>query len=110
MQLSGEFADILDNPIAVNSINDALDSDYFYMTRVQKERFPNPEDAHYEDDWILTRELCEKYAKDNTKIMHPLPRVNEISTDVDDTKYQLYFEQAKNGLYTRTALLEMMLL
>ncbi len=110
LQLSGAFADILGSPKSTHSIQEGLDSDYFYMTRVQKERFPNPEDAHYEDDWILTGDLCRKHAKENTKIMHPLPRVNEIAVDVDDTKYQLYFEQAENGLYVRAALLEMRLL
>lgn len=87
-------------------ITEGLNTDYFYMTRVQKERFPNPDDAHYEEDWILTKNICQQYGKKGMKVMHPLPRVNEISTDIDDSAYQLYFTQAENGLYMRTALLE----
>ncbi|MGL5955318.1 MAG: aspartate carbamoyltransferase, partial [Brevinema sp.] len=75
----------------------------------QKERFPNPQDAFYADDWILNNNLCQQYAKPTTKILHPLPRVNEIDTDLDPSPYQLYFTQAKNGLYIRIALLEFLL-
>ncbi len=111
LTLSDEFRNILGDRLIkeTHSLAEGLECDYFYMTRVQKERFPNPEDAHYEDDWILTHDHCIKHAKPTTKILHPLPRVNEISTDIDDTPFQLYFKQAQNGLYVRIALLEFLL-
>lgn len=91
------------------SLNEGLQSDFIYMTRVQKERFSDSEGMHYEKEWILTLDTCKKFAKPHSKILHPLPRVNEINTDIDNSEYQLYFEQAKNGLYVRTALLEYIL-
>ncbi|MGL4393832.1 MAG: aspartate carbamoyltransferase [Brevinema sp.] len=111
LSLPEEFKQLISSQIIkeTDTLAEALDTDYFYMTRVQKERFESPEEMHYEEDWILTLELCEKFARKNTKIMHPLPRVNEIATDLDETAYQLYFEQAKNGLYTRIALCEYLL-
>ncbi len=79
--------------------------DVLYMTRVQRERFFN--EADYErlkDSCILTLEKL-KTAKDDMIILHPLPRVNEISTDIDDDKRACYFKQAKYGKYIRMALI-----
>ena len=81
------------------------DLDILYMTRVQKERFFNEDDyIRLKDYYILNKEKLEK-AKEDLCIMHPLPRVNEISTDVDDDKRACYFKQAKYGKYIRMALI-----
>ena len=80
-------------------------ADILYMTRIQKERFPD--EAEYEKVkgvYILKAQMLQS-AKDNLRIMHPLPRVDEISTDVDETKHAAYFEQAANGIPIRQALL-----
>lgn len=79
--------------------------DILYMTRIQKERFFNEQDyLRLKDSYILDTKKLEG-CKDNLTIMHPLPRVNEISTEVDKTKYAKYFEQALNGKYIRMALI-----
>ena len=81
------------------------DLDVLYMTRVQKERFFNEDDyIRLKDYYILNKEKLEK-AKEDLCIMHPLPRVNEISTDVDDDKRACYFKQAEYGKYIRMALI-----
>ena len=81
------------------------DLDILYMTRVQKERFFNEDDyIRLKDYYILNKEKLEK-AKEDLCIMHPLPRVNEISVDVDDDKRACYFKQAKYGKYIRMALI-----
>ncbi len=82
--------------------------DILYMTRVQKERFDPSEYAHMKADFILSAKMLEN-AKYNLKVLHPLPRVDEIATDVDDTPYAYYFQQAGNGLYARQALLRLVL-
>ncbi len=79
--------------------------DVLYMTRVQKERFFNEEDyLRLKDYYILDEEKLVN-AKEDLCILHPLPRVNEISTEVDDDKRAMYFEQAYNGVYIRMALI-----
>ena len=79
--------------------------DILYMTRVQRERFFNEEDyLRLKDSYILTPEKL-KNAKENMIVMHPLPRVNEISTAVDSDKRASYFRQAKYGKYIRMALI-----
>ena len=79
--------------------------DILYMTRVQKERFFNEEDyIRLKDYYILNKEKLEK-AKEDLCIMHPLPRVNEISVDVDDDPRAAYFRQVENGKYIRMALI-----
>lgn len=79
--------------------------DILYMTRVQKERFFNEEDyLRLKDSYILTPEKL-KNAKDNLSILHPLPRVNEISVAVDSDKRACYFKQVLNGKYMRMALI-----
>lgn len=81
------------------------DLDVLYMTRVQKERFFNEDDyIRLKDYYILNKEKLEK-AKEDLCIMHPLPRVNEIATDVDDDKRACYFKQAEYGKYIRMALI-----
>ncbi len=92
------------------SLNDIISEiDVLYVTRIQKERFPDP--SEYEkvrgsyriDTKILTN------VKDNLIILHPLPRVDEISFDVDTTKYAYYFKQASHGVPIRMALLSLVL-
>ena len=79
--------------------------DVLYMTRVQRERFFNEEDyIRLKDRYILDLEKIEN-AKEDLMILHPLPRVNEIAVEVDDDPRALYFEQAKNGMFVRMALI-----
>lgn len=85
------------------------DLDILYMTRVQKERFFNEADyIRLKDYYILNKEKLKK-AKKDLCIMHPLPRVNEILTDVDDDSRACYFKQAEYGKYIRMALILKML-
>lgn len=88
-----ELADIM--PVA----------DIIYMTRIQQERFSDPlEYEKVKNSYILNHALLHN-CKPNMKILHPLPRVNEISEDVDVTPQAFYFKQAENGVYVRQALL-----
>ena len=81
------------------------DSDILYMTRVQRERFTDlMEYERVKDIYILKKAMLTK-AKPSLKILHPLPRVNEISTDVDDTPQAYYFQQAGNGLFARETII-----
>lgn len=83
--------------------------DIMYVTRIQRERFPDREEYEkVKNAYIISSDLL-KNAKDNMKVMHPLPRVNEITTDVDTTKYAYYFDQAENGVYMRQAILSTLL-
>jgi len=80
-------------------------ADVLYMTRIQRERFDDPSAYdRLKDSYVLTRDLVES-AKDGIVVMHPLPRVNEIATDVDDYGKAAYFRQAANGVPVRMALL-----
>ena len=81
------------------------EADIIYMTRVQRERFSDSmEYERVKDVYILRGDMLGK-AKENMRILHPLPRVNEITQDVDDTPHAYYFQQALNGLYAREAIL-----
>ena len=83
--------------------------DILYVTRIQKERFPDPEDyARVAGAYTISAETL-RDAKPVLRILHPLPRGNEIATDVDDTDHAAYFRQAFNGVPVRMALLEMLL-
>ena len=97
-------------PEQVNNVEDIIDtSDVIYVTRIQKERFPDP--AEYRkvaEVYRISPELLES-AKDKTIVMHPLPRVTEISPDVDSTGYAAYFKQAFYGVPTRMALLALVM-
>jgi len=84
-------------------------ADILYMTRIQKERFPdNVEYEKVKGVYVLSAKMLEN-AKKGLKVMHPLPRVGEISRSVDSTENALYFEQAKNGVIVREAVLAMLL-
>ncbi|WP_101878172.1 aspartate carbamoyltransferase [Lachnoclostridium edouardi] len=90
----------------VSNLDEALPQlDILYMTRVQKERFFNEEDyIRLKDSYILTKEKM-KLAKEDMYILHPLPRVNEISVEVDKDPRAAYFRQAQYGVYVRMALI-----
>ncbi|REE92833.1 aspartate carbamoyltransferase [Paenibacillus taihuensis] len=84
----------------------AKTADVFYQTRIQKERFPSPEEyAKAEGKYIIDRNLLDAM-KDKAMILHPLPRAGEIHPDVDQDPRAAYFRQAVNGLYIRMALIE----
>lgn len=85
------------------------EADILYMTRVQQERFLDPiEYERVKNIYSLNASMLEK-CKPNMRILHPLPRVNEISTDVDSSKHAYYFEQARNGVFTRMAIIAYLL-
>ena len=102
--------DVLDKSgneyIEVEKMEDVMDSlDILYMTRIQRERFYSEDEyLKHKDAFILDLEKL-KTAKNSLTIMHPLPRVNEISTEVDDDPRAKYFVQALNGKYIRMALI-----
>ena len=80
-------------------------ADILYMTRIQGERFPDPlEYEKVKNSYILTNSML-KDSKETMKVLHPLPRVNEITEDVDDNPKAYYFQQARNGVYIRQALI-----
>ena len=81
------------------------DADILYMTRVQRERFTDLEEyERVKDRYLLKKDMLFR-ARANMKILHPLPRVNEIEYSIDNTPYAYYFQQARNGLYARQALI-----
>lgn len=82
--------------------------DILYMTRVQKERFEETEFQHLKSKYKLDASMLEG-ARPNLKVLHPLPRIDEIATDVDATPYAYYFQQAQNGVFARQALLALVL-
>jgi len=85
------------------------DLDVVYVTRIQKERFPDEEEyLKVRGSYVIGLDLLQKM-KDDAIILHPLPRLDEISTDVDKTKHAKYFTQAENGKFTRAALLGLIL-
>ncbi|MFO8236486.1 MAG: aspartate carbamoyltransferase [Bacteroidales bacterium] len=95
-----EYADFTD------VINDV---DIAYMTRIQRERFSDPmEYEKTKNSYVLRNHMLEN-TKDNLRILHPLPRVNEIHEDVDDNIKSYYFPQALNGVYTRMAIISLIL-
>lgn len=92
--------------VETTDLEDAMPQlDILYMTRVQRERFFNEQDyIRLKDSYILTPDKL-AVAKDTLSILHPLPRVNEISTAVDDDPRAKYFEQVRNGKFIRMALI-----
>lgn len=104
------YQDILEpsgcSHLELRSLEDALPKlDVLYMTRVQKERFFNEEDyVRLRDSYTLTTGKL-SHAKPDLPVLPPLPRVNEISLDVDDDPRAAYFEQVQNGVYIRMALI-----
>ena len=91
------------------SIEEVVDSlDILYMTRVQKERFDETEYQHMKSAFVLKKSMLTG-VRDNLRILHPLPRIDEIDNAIDDTPYAYYFQQAQNGVYARQALLALLL-
>ena len=91
-----------------DNVQEALSkSDIVYVTRVQRERFKDPQEYEkLKGSYIIDRETISK-AKKGITVLHPLPRVDEISTDVDDYEGAAYFRQAHNGMFVRMALLSL---
>ena len=87
-------------------LNDVMDTvDVLYMTRIQKERFADPiEYERVKNSYVLKNEMLNN-SKENMRVLHPLPRVNEIEEAVDHNEKAYYFQQALNGVYVREALL-----
>lgn len=103
--------DILDKNnmeyVEVEKLEDVMsDLDILYMTRVQKERFFNEEDYLRMKDFYILDSNKLSMAKPDMYVLHPLPRVNEISVEVDDDPRAMYFKQAQNGVYIRMALIK----
>lgn len=82
--------------------------DVLYMTRIQRERFVSAEQLQLKQKFSLNANML-KQVKPNLKILHPLPRVDEMDISVDSTPYAMYFQQAENGVYVRQALLTLLL-
>ena len=114
LRMPVEYKDFLDEKgisyKETTSLEEHLnDCDILYMTRVQQERFTDPmEYEKVKDVYRLNAQMLSD-VKPNMKILHPLPRVNEIDQDVDDTPYAWYFKQAENGLYVRMAIIAYLL-
>ncbi len=90
----------------VERLEDVLgELDFLYMTRVQKERFFNEEDYVRMKDFYILDKAKMALARENMYVLHPLPRVNEISVEIDDDPRAVYFKQAKYGVYARMALI-----
>mgnify|MGYP000904604257 FL=1 len=110
LKMPQEYKDFLDEKgikyYEHTEINDNIKfADIVYVTRVQRERFSDPMDYEkVKNAYVIKNKMLEG-TKDNLKIMHPLPRVNEIDTDVDTNPKAYYFEQAENGVYARMALM-----
>ncbi len=113
LQMPPLLAHKLKQKITVNETEDLsavmAACDALYVTRIQRERFKDPADYDaVKDSYVITRELVESTNPEIT-IMHPLPRVNEIATDVDDLPGAAYFRQADNGVWARMALMALIL-
>ncbi len=102
--------ELREKPMETDKIEEVIgDVDVLYVTRIQKERFPDPtEYKKVAGSYRITPELLKK-AKDRAIVMHPLPRVDEIEPDVDYTEHARYFQQAFNGVPVRMALLALVL-
>jgi len=111
LQMPKEYLDVLKKAGVNFTLLPKWDSilskvDIVYMTRVQKERFKFMEDyLAVKDSFIMDKSVIKKLSK-KAALMHPLPRVNEIHPEVDDDPRAIYFEQVRNGLYLRMALLQ----
>ncbi len=114
LKMPREYVDLLNEKgkkvIETEDIQKVVnDMDVLYMTRIQGERFQDPlEYEKYKDVYTVNLELL-KNAKKDLKIMHPLPRVGEISMEIDSTSFAAYFQQAGNGIPIRKALLSLVL-
>ncbi|PKH25745.1 aspartate carbamoyltransferase [Enterobacterales bacterium CwR94] len=113
LAMPGYILDMLDEKGIVWSRHESIEEvipevDVLYMTRVQKERLDPSEYANVKAQFVLRAADLEG-ARAHMKVLHPLPRIDEITTDVDDTPHAWYFQQAGNGIYARQALLALVL-
>ncbi len=108
-----EFLKILDKRRVkykqFNQLPDGLKAEFLYQTRVQKERFTNLSEYEKIKDLFVLDASFKRYLDRGIKLMHPLPRVNEMASELDSHPNAIYFSQAKNGLYVREALLALVL-
>ena len=91
--------------VVQNLLRVAKKLDIIYMTRIQKERFPDPVEYNKLKGVYQIDKSLLKHTKKNVRILHPLPRVDEIKTDLDETENAAYFRQAGNGIPVRQAIL-----
>ncbi len=114
LRMPQKYLDLLDSRhipyVQTDDIEYALnDCDILYMTRVQQERFSDMDEYNKVKDVYRLSASMLGGVKKNMRILHPLPRVNEIATDVDSTPYAYYFQQAGNGMYVRMAIISYLL-
>lgn len=113
LNMPQEFLDILKSRGVEYELHSALpknlQADFLYQTRVQKERFDNLDDYEKVKDEFILGPAFVKFLDQGVKLMHPLPRINEIAASLDAHKNAIYFKQARNGLYVREALLGLVL-
>jgi len=114
LQIPNEYKQILEKAnvkyyLHKNLENVIKQADIVYMTRVQRERFSDPMEYEKTKDLYNINASMLQNTKSNLKILHPLPRVTEIDIDVDDTQQAYYFQQAKNGVYVRQAIISKIL-
>jgi aspartate carbamoyltransferase catalytic subunit len=109
-EVAGECKDLGIEPVSTSNLEKAIkDADVLYVTRIQKERFPDAEEYNrVVGSYKINNELL-KNSKENLIIMHPLPRVTEIDPEVDKTHHAMYFKQAFNGVPVRMALLSLVI-
>lgn len=113
LKMPDEFLEILDKRNVsyeqAERLPDDLQADFLYQTRVQKERFKDLEEYKKIKDKFILDASFKKFLDRGVKLMHPLPRVNEIDPRLDSHSNAIYFSQARNGLYVREALLALVL-
>ena len=114
LKLPQEYRDFMDSkgiPYKETAdLREYLDStDILYMTRIQQERFTDPVEYEKVKNVYSLNASMLSGVRPNMKILHPLPRLQEIATDVDETPYAWYFKQAENGMYVRMAIISYLL-
>jgi len=114
LKMKAEVLKEVEGKVEVIEVSDLAENmpklDVVYMTRVQRERFTNQEDYDkVKNSYIMDKAMIEKNGKKDVVIMHPLPRVNEITTDVDAMPNAWYFRQVKHGIYARMAIIALAL-
>ncbi|MGZ4902232.1 MAG: aspartate carbamoyltransferase [Halobacteriota archaeon] len=110
LQMPSHIVDTLDSVTVTDNIGEVIrDVDVLYVTRIQKERFPDPNEyLRVAKSYRINQSMLQG-VRDDLVVLHPLPRVDEISTDVDTTKHAKYFQQAFYGIPVRMALLSMVM-
>jgi len=113
LSMPDEFLQILDQRKVIyeqfDHLPDNLQADFLYQTRVQKERFKDLNEYKKVKDKFILDASFKKYLDKGVKLMHPLPRINEVDPSLDSHPNAIYFSQARNGLYIREALLGLVL-